>query len=294
MPTPLDSFGKTAQKLARNPLGIIALFIVLIYGFASLVVGVSGKSLEPEQRWPLIWFLVIFPVIVLAVFAWLVSRHHLKLYAPADYRNEELFLHTLPPSLQRIRLQDEVQAIQVEATGHIEQIETTADSRALPPAVNDSNGSEGEQEDEVLSNIMSDYILAEDLALRHIEAETGKIVNRQVAFGANRLDTAFDGAIVQDDKIIVIEVKMLKTTFTSSQALQSVLYRAANAASLLKKSGQYSSFTLLLVFVTQLVPSDHERAKNRIMQKLQDTLVPVDVRFYRFEELKRKYGMLAS
>src|SRR5271170_5271889 len=28
------SFGETAKSLARNPLGIIALFIVMIYGFA--------------------------------------------------------------------------------------------------------------------------------------------------------------------------------------------------------------------------------------------------------------------
>jgi hypothetical protein len=28
-------FGETAKSLARNPLGIVALFIVLVYGFAS-------------------------------------------------------------------------------------------------------------------------------------------------------------------------------------------------------------------------------------------------------------------
>ena len=87
----IKQFGETAKGLARNPLGIIALFIVLIYGFASLVVGVSG-NLEPPERLPIIWFLVVFPVIVLAVFAWLVSRHHEKLYAPKDYTNDKSFL----------------------------------------------------------------------------------------------------------------------------------------------------------------------------------------------------------
>ena len=33
----LKTFGDTANTLSRNPLGIIALFIVLVYGFASLV-----------------------------------------------------------------------------------------------------------------------------------------------------------------------------------------------------------------------------------------------------------------
>jgi hypothetical protein len=38
----IKSFGSMATGLARNPLGIIALFIVLIYGFASLVTGFAG------------------------------------------------------------------------------------------------------------------------------------------------------------------------------------------------------------------------------------------------------------
>lgn len=76
-----------AKGLARNPLGIIALFIVLVYGFASLVTAFSG-SLSPEERLPLVYFLVIFPVLVLAVFAWLVSAHSGKLFSPADFKDE--------------------------------------------------------------------------------------------------------------------------------------------------------------------------------------------------------------
>jgi CheY-like chemotaxis protein len=85
------SFGDTAKGLSKNPLGIIALFIVLVYGFASLVTAFSG-SLNVNERLPLIWFLVVFPVLVLAVFAWLVSRHAGKLYSPSDYKNEENYV----------------------------------------------------------------------------------------------------------------------------------------------------------------------------------------------------------
>lgn len=57
----LSSFGATAKGLARNPLGIIALFIVLIYGFAALTLGLNAK-LEAAERTLLVWFLVAFPV----------------------------------------------------------------------------------------------------------------------------------------------------------------------------------------------------------------------------------------
>jgi hypothetical protein len=79
----IGTFGNVAKDLARNPLGIIALFIFLVYGFAALVTGATTFS--PGERAPLIWFLVFFPVAVLLVFAWLVSQHSDKLFAPSDF-----------------------------------------------------------------------------------------------------------------------------------------------------------------------------------------------------------------
>ncbi len=87
-----SDFGHTARQLSRNPLGIIALFIVLIYGSAGFVLGVSGAHLEASQKWPLIWFLVLFPPIVFVGFLWLVAKHSFRLYAPSDFRNDESFL----------------------------------------------------------------------------------------------------------------------------------------------------------------------------------------------------------
>ncbi len=89
-----NAFGQTATKLSHNPLGIIALFIVLVYGFASLVVGI-GQNLDENSVLLMVLFLVLFPVLVLGVFGWLVSRHHEKLYAPRDYQEGEHFLQAM-------------------------------------------------------------------------------------------------------------------------------------------------------------------------------------------------------
>ena len=87
----LQTFGEAAKGLSRNPLGIIALFIVFVYGFASLVTAFAG-TFTPEERLHLIYFLILFPVLVLIVFAWLVSKHSRKLFAPGDFRNEENYV----------------------------------------------------------------------------------------------------------------------------------------------------------------------------------------------------------
>jgi hypothetical protein len=88
---PTNTFAQTATGFARNPLGIIALFIVLVYGFAALVT-TFASSFTTAERLPLIWFLVIFPALVLVAFLWLVSRHSDKLFGPGDYKNEDNYV----------------------------------------------------------------------------------------------------------------------------------------------------------------------------------------------------------
>lgn len=90
--SPLASFGDTAKGLAKNPLGIIALFIVLIYGFAALLLGMTADTLTDDMKLPLVWFLVVFPVMVLCVFTWLVAKHHAKLYGPGDFVDQKDFV----------------------------------------------------------------------------------------------------------------------------------------------------------------------------------------------------------
>lgn len=88
----IKSFSESAQGFTKSPLGIIALFIVLVYGFASLVVA-FGQSLD-EYVVPLVYFMVGFPILVFFGFLWLVAKHHKKLYGPSDFKNEENFLKT--------------------------------------------------------------------------------------------------------------------------------------------------------------------------------------------------------
>ena len=79
-----------AQRLARNPLGMIGLFLVLVYGLA--VVAISADTLTPTERLPLIYFLIVYPVLVLIAFLWLVHNHSNKLFGPSDFVDEANFM----------------------------------------------------------------------------------------------------------------------------------------------------------------------------------------------------------
>ena len=63
---------------------------------------------------------MIFPILVLVVFGWLVSRHFNKLYAPSDYRNENLFYQIVTTD-----------AAQAASNSAVEQEETDTKSESL-------------------------------------------------------------------------------------------------------------------------------------------------------------------
>jgi len=90
-----NNFYESAKSLARNPLGIIALFIVLVYAVASVVISLAKAEFYQNPFHPAVVFLAVFPLVVLAAFTYLVARHHRNLYAPQDYEDPTDFFFGL-------------------------------------------------------------------------------------------------------------------------------------------------------------------------------------------------------
>jgi hypothetical protein len=88
--TDLGKFGKIAKDLSHNPLGIIALAFVFVYSISGWLV--IHETLSSPERLILVWFVVIFPILVLIMFYLLVSKHHEKLYAPSDFSDQSHFV----------------------------------------------------------------------------------------------------------------------------------------------------------------------------------------------------------
>jgi hypothetical protein len=265
MPSLLQDFGQTAQRLARNPLGTIALFIVLVYGIAGLVLGVSSGSLEPSERQPLVWFLVVFPLVVLVAFYRLVTVHHVKLYAPHDFPDADGFFRALTPSEQKDRLEQEIR-----------ELETT------PGLVEGEKDVPVEMEGTGLMRGLSTrhaWVLAEEVAFRELESEFGASIQRQVAVAG---DFGVDGVFLDKGKIRIVEIK-----FTRQPGLAHIARRAAEQLGLIAENLKPASF--IIAIVVEGVPS--ERELERAQEQLKSMPFPVDLRVYDFDELKRKYGV---
>ena len=261
MTSPIDSFGKTAQRLATNPLGIIALFIVLVYGIAGIVFGTAAQNLEHNQKTIMVWFLVLFPVLVLGVFTWLVTKHHTKLYAPKDFPDASTFLKTLSLSEQKEKVEKEVEEIISETPSIKEFDESRKDS------------------------IIKKIYLVEELVLRDLETEFSVSMQRHVKFqGA---DFNVDGMFVKDGKGFGVEIKYARGRLGINAIKQVVGYwRVAS-----DRFG-WKRFNFILAIVYDgLSPEQIEKDKARITDILRETADVFSVLAYSYKDLLSKYGI---
>ena len=171
---------------ARNPLGIIALFISLIYGMSALLLGASIKSMASHNQTILVIFVAVFPFVVLGVFGWLVANHHRKLYGPGDYQSDQGFLAANtaenPASLGE-RLEQEIKEEVSEEGGN----EDVSDENGQQPSVSRLPNLPYEKERAQIPKfsvrrpqMMARAYVAQSLVFQELQNELGGAVQREV------------------------------------------------------------------------------------------------------------------
>ncbi len=229
------------------------------------------------------WFVVLFPILVLVCFYILVTRHHGKLYAPDDYRDDQSFLQTLSPLQQAARLDEEIEASQEEAI----QDGEGADTARRPQHARGQSDHEAD-----FRQRRADYQLAERLAIKKLGKETGLEFKEQVTFGEGRLG-AFDAVAVEDNGYLAVEVKFARGPHVPMFMLRDILYRGVLAANLVSQqrtlSGHEKKLRLLLAFVLDdEAVARREGLERMVKRQLEDAPFPVQCRFYELADLKRE------
>ena len=93
MTTQEKSLRETAITLAKSPLGLIALFLVLIDSMASASI-VFSNNLKETHVTILVVFIILFPILIFSAFIYLIIFHREKLYSPGDFKNEDNYMRT--------------------------------------------------------------------------------------------------------------------------------------------------------------------------------------------------------
>lgn len=252
----MDPSKLQANKLTKNPLGVIGLFIVLVYGIAGLVMSTSGADLDQFERRLLVLFLVIFPMLVLGCFIWLVMRHHTKLYAPSDFQNDESFIQ-LTPEEQRRKIEEDIEEIQ---------------------ASSDISGGKPE------ADLRRSLVTAEDLVLRDLELEYGVQVNRQVRLAG----VSMDGLFVKDGAGYGIEVKYFKGRVSKNRIADSL----RQVESQLERLSWRRFNVILAIVIDDLEKYDPTKEDPYLGDLVSVFPFRVTMKFYGLKQLSEKYGRI--
>lgn len=294
----MDWFGKIAVRLARNPLGVIALFIVLVYAISGWVFTQSAPSLNDTQKTILILFIVIFPCVILLVFYRLVANHHTKLYAPIDYRDDQAFLTAAAPSRQGDRLREELRKetenlIEEGVEGPVASDSIASDSHAgggvIPEQRTNKEPEIGSKKTEIADLVQSAY-LAETLVLQDLENELGFPINRNVRMGVAGKSMEVDGVIRRPEGAIFVEVKYLRSKSILPQLLRNVAKRIDMMTSVFQKMNLLPMKDFILAIVVHGGEEFREEVKN-VLDSEDLEKIDFEVRVYSFDDLLNKYGL---
>lgn len=137
-----------------------------------------------------------------------------------------------------------------------------------------------------LPDLLSAYIVAEDLALRQIQQEENRPLMRHVSIG----QMPFDGILVDHDLITCIEVAFLVVPDVRQERIESMLRKITQAKRNLADLKSRLRLRLMLVLVTQLNSDEEEQLRGMLVtRRFTDTPVDIDIRLLDFEMLQKVY-----
>lgn len=270
----LKEFADSAISLTRNPLGVVGLFLVMVYGFACLVIGAGGAILESHERLPIVWFVVVFPVLVLGTFYRLVTTHHKKLYAPSDFKDERLFFQPLSEEKRQERLEEEVkrvEAIEIQVV-------------PAPDAAQTVNRS--------IESIRSSYAEAEKLGFLAIEEELKSPVQKYVeVVGHHGRKEQFDGLLLTETSANIIEIKYFSRPAFRREQLESALFRASAFLwkQLFDDSNKREDIVFWLIVVVDFPKGELPKFKEQFEKWISSEFFKLNMRFFHITDLRNKY-----
>lgn len=140
--------------------------------------------------------------------------------------------------------------------------------------------------DDQLGDLLSAYIVAEDLALRQIQQEENLPLMRHVQIG----NSSFDAILVDQDLITCIEVSFLVAPDVRQERIEAMLKKIIQAKKDLIEMKSRLHLRLMLVLVTQLTADEDEHLRGLLVgRRFSETPVDIDIRLLDFELLQKVY-----
>jgi hypothetical protein len=270
----------------KNPLTIIAIF--------AAIAEISGTVVLPfitsTNQAIYVWFLMIFPIMLIVLFFITLNFNHKVLYAPSDYQNEDNFLKSLP----RATLAEKVLKIEAEIAEEESVAKNLPAAQSVPGKIESTSASV--TEDQKISYQMlvhrstqASYMLAEELIFRKLSKEFSTEIQREVKLDSGSAQYIFDGIVRERGVTTFIEIKFWRKALSASWLFRDVLTRIQKSASLLPE--QAANFRVLLAVATYEGSTSQKRIADDIELMKRDFPFPIEARLYNLTELEQEFNI---
>ena len=262
----------------RNPLSIVAIFagIAEISGTAVLPFISAGNQSK------FIWFLMLFPLLLVFLFFATLNFNHSVLYAPSDFRNEDNFFKSFraaSPDERAEKLRGAALEIESDSSsGSSNSFSTTSLTDQASSAKTRRRGAQAR------------YLLAEELVLNKLSRELGGEVQRDVRFSGTGASLVFDGLVVEDSRVTAIEVKFFGGQAELGRRTREVLHSMTSRLQQLPQAMR-SRFSLILAVATDAPSSQLNQLSEKLSSLMAKASFPVQVRVFNLDELEREFNL---
>ncbi len=257
----------------KNPLTIIAMFA----GIAEISGTVVLPFISIENQSLYIWFLMIFPFLLVIIFFLTLNFNHRVLYSPSDYKDEDNFIKSLQKASYAekiLKLKEEIEEIEES-----EEIEPEEKEQA-----SDSLDNKTSYKNLVKRSTQASYMLAEELTFEKLSKEFTSEIQREVKLGENGNRFIFDGLVKEKGNTVAIEVKFLRTG--SMHRIKHTIDRIIANANFLQDF-ERKNFKILLVIVTDQTTMQVHKITEQLHKD--NYPVPIELRLYKLDELEKEF-----
>lgn len=258
------------KNTIRNPLTIIGIFAAL-----SEISGTTVLAFLPENiQLIFIWFVIFFPILLVALFFWvLITRHHV-LYAPSDFKSDESFsglinsARTQTHSETKMKKLEDLEDVEIEEKDVIEKT----------PINN------------IISNPKIEYFVAEELAISKLKEKWGKYFQPHQTFELKGNFFSVDGLVDDKKQLEIYEIKFFPRLKTPLSGIGKT-YNYFREILMYIDSSDKRYIIFNLIIVTSINKNEQTELQSRIKEFLDSREVKINFEIYDLNELKREYGI---
>ena len=224
----------------------------------------------------LVGFVVLFPLILVALFFYVLCTRHQVLYAPSDFQDEGIF-KDLVKSAPKANIIEKIEGEVKESKEQIRKFDVELTPSTIPRPMEIGRGTD---------QIRKDYINIEALALKRAAVEFRQFVTKGMLLKGNLGDFLADGIFNSNGKLNIIEVKRVIAPYPDKELALGILDKLKMK---LENAEIYVDYNLILILALNSEGiSDYEKLefKNVFDEVKQEISFKVKIIVWDLDDLK--------